>query len=722
MKRRGFIFTLDAILTLLLVTMFVVSISQINPNAQVYSTYMRSQSNYVAEDTLTMFRTLSLRELVPPEKLEEWISDGTLNTTLVTPDMSPIDIVATYWATAPVFPEANLKHKAEVIMGYVLNNTLKDYNYELMINNYTSPYLRKTGANYSTASDVTPATFMLSGYAHNQTPRGYMARAFLTKAEYTRSDLFGWFRVLAAAESSDGESNTLVVTRKINIPAVDADSIYEADGNFIHRLYEKEDVYINDQKVTLSSSEPNAPNLERYLVPGNNEVKMVFWDYKAQDGYAGEIGIGSGTTLYVNYKSNSLNVDDPGLVKVYNITSSYTGFMYLLENFVPGNITSIDMKFTVEGAQVVRLYYGLGGNLYLLTEKRVDPNSIETVEFTNSEIESALDGLGITYEDLSKMVFDFVLAVDAKYNDDTQHFYYGGASSDSYPCSDCGGVRERVLYGYPDSYVKINYLSKVVTSRYSIPLSIYVDYDDPAYSGYTGYHCSVGTYKSMSISYTLPSKATPWYADLWVGYCFSDSTTQTLEENGEEFYSGPNGRYAMRIAYTKMFDWMMKEGDNTFTATLSVGVDDGGTSYRYQATRGILKYFIEGYAGYGEVFPKALQGYPNYQGYRLQYYYGPSSEPRTILIGDPPYKDISIDELDPTRYAVDDAILRLFEKLNFKDDWNPGEWKSEPFDGSSTNPIDVDLPESVRIDFVSMGNIPGLFEPITITLRVWREG
>lgn len=176
MKRKGFVFTLDALLALLLVTMFVASITLINPSSQVYSTYMRSQSKYVAEDTLLTLRTTSLRDLVPQNVVDGWISNGTLNTTLVTPDMSPLDIVTTYWATAPIFPGANLKHKAEVILGYILNNTLRNYNYELMINNYTSPYLRKVGSDPSKVPDVSPATLVLSGYAYNQTPRGYMAR------------------------------------------------------------------------------------------------------------------------------------------------------------------------------------------------------------------------------------------------------------------------------------------------------------------------------------------------------------------------------------------------------------------------------------------------------------------------------------------------------------------------------------------------------------------
>ncbi|ASJ10375.1 hypothetical protein A3L12_03200 [Thermococcus sp. P6] len=696
MKRRGFVFTLDAILGLLLITLFVVSMAQINPDTQVYSTYMRSQSKYVAEDTLTTFRTVPLKDLVPPEKIEEWMDDGTLNTTLVSPDMSPLDIVATYWAAEPVYPSADLRHKAEVIMGYLLNSTLKDYNYELLINNYTSPYLRKVGANYSSAEDVSPATLILSGYAYNQTPRGYMARAYLTKATTTREDLFGWFRVLAGAYYGD---NTLTISRTITLPS-DA-KVVEADGKFVARYDERIDLYINSEPVDLGYEQINKDNLTNYLHGGDNAVTLVF-----SEPTGNEIGSASGTTMYVKYRTNSTSVEDPGIVKVYDVTSEYTGIMYLLETFVPGNITSIDMRFKVHNVGEVRLYYGLGGNLALLLTKTANSNGDAVVEFTDDEIRSALRDMGVTYENLSKMVFDFVLGFDALYWQGD--WYYEG--------QDYGLERERRIYGYPESYVRIGYIPKTVVTPYSIPLSIFKDYDDIQYRD-CHYDGDYWVCSRMSVSYPLPPGSTPWYADYWVGYVFDYSTVQELWENGRMFYSGPLGMYAIRVAYTRLYDWMMVPGqENEF----EIGMENGNSYVRNGETRGIIRYFIEGYAGYGDVFPYLLQGYPAYKGYNLTYYSSISGE-KTILVGDEPYRRIQVEELDPGRYAVDDAILRLLDKLNFRDDQNPEEWKETPYDGSRQNPIDVGLPASVRMDFASMGNVPGLFQPITITLRVWRE-
>ncbi|HHC18880.1 MAG TPA: TPM domain-containing protein [Euryarchaeota archaeon] len=707
MRRRGFIFTLDALLSLVLVMVFVSAVVMVAENSKIYSTSLREQSKYIADDTLTTLRNVPIKDLVPPEVLEEWKqgSDPLLVSSLVNEDMSPLDITATYWAVDPLYPSLDLRHKAEVILGYILNITLRDYNYELLINNYTGSYLRKGNyTDFSLAFDVSPATLTLSGYKYNQTPRGYMARAYLTKATVTREELYGWFRVLAGAD--DG-NNVLNITRIITLPE-DADLI-SADGKFVPRYdtdwpYKGDRVrlYINGEEVEDEYGQINKDDLKDYLKAGDNIISLIF----SEGGYD-EIGSASGTTLYVEYISNTLEVEDPGLVKVYEVTSERTGIMYLFEMFVPGNMTSINMKFRVRNVGKIRLYYGFGGNLtLLLPPKTGNTNGEAIVEFTDSEIRTALNNLGITYENLSRMIFDFVVGFDAYYYN--EEWLYEGQDYNF------TAERGRRIYGYSDSYIKIDYISKTLITQYSIPLSVYFPYGDSRVT-YNG--------RGLQVHYDLPTNASPWYADFWVGYLFSGSTTQELWENNQQFYSGPLGRYAIRVAYTRLYDWMMVPGQqNTFEIRMS----GGGSYVRDGETRGIIRYFIEGYAGYGDVFKNLLQGYPTYRGYNLTYYYNGSSGviEREILVGDPPYKTLNITDLNPSLsngYAVDDAILRLFEKLNYANDTNPGKWREAPYDGSSLNPIDVDLPEGVKIVFADMGNVPTLFEPITVTLRVWRE-
>ncbi|ALM76311.1 hypothetical protein [Thermococcus barophilus] len=697
MRRRGFVLTLDALLSLLLIMIFVSTIAVIENNVGTYTTYMREQEKYIAEDTLTLLRSTSLKELVPPQKIQEWLADGTLNTTLVSPDMSPLDIVSTYWATELIYPSANLRHKAEIILGYILNRTLMGYNYELMINNYTSPYLRKTGSNSSRVPNISPATLILSGYAYNQTPRGYMARAYLTKATYRRQEIIGIQRVLAYC----GVSNTFRVEVPIRLP--DDASINSADIRLVARTSAQYS-YFELNNVTLPLGTSDITNI---LHGGLNVLEATF---TPASWYCYEMGFGSGSTLFADYTTNSLSVEDPATRygELYQLESDRTGIYYLNALFVPGNITEINIHLETEGVRDIRIYYSYGSYHYELVHKTVPTTGRQIVDITNSEIVSALASYGFTYENLSRTYFKLIIALDSWWDESQRRFVY-----DTTP-------RRRILYGYGASRIEIKYIPRVLVTQYSIPLSIFIDYNDITYNGPCyGVRCA-----EMTFDYTLPENAKPWYVDIWTAIQFTTFTpdaTMTLSENGYTFYDYYPDIYLIRVAYTRLTDTMMVPGrTNTFRAYSTDAYQFG---FREGESRGVVNYFIEGYAGYGDVFPQLLQGYPRYKGYNLTYWYydGSSTYQRQILIGDPPYKLITVDDLDPQRYAVDDAILRLFNNLNYINDVNPDDWKTPPYDGSQNNPIDVDLPEGVKIAFASMGEIPGLFKPITITLRVWRE-
>ncbi|NPB03093.1 MAG: hypothetical protein GXO39_01575, partial [Thermotogae bacterium] len=140
MKRRAFVFTLDAVLALLVVLIFITSVTAIATNSnQVYMTQVQIQNKGLAQHILETMRTVPLSNLVSPTKIDEWISLGVLNLTYVTPQMPPLQIAATYWALSSKYPQ--FKTYAEIILGYLLHDLAKGYNYQLIINNYTSPYL-----------------------------------------------------------------------------------------------------------------------------------------------------------------------------------------------------------------------------------------------------------------------------------------------------------------------------------------------------------------------------------------------------------------------------------------------------------------------------------------------------------------------------------------------------------------------------------------------------
>lgn len=692
MRKRGFVFTLDALLSLLLVTIFVTSILVVDNSSAVYSTYTRNQEKYIAEDTLKTLRTVSLNELVPQSVLNEWGEKGVLVDELVTETMPPLEIAATYWATAPVYPGLNLTQKAEIILGYLLNNTLNGYNYELLINNYTSPYLRKVGSNYTKASDVSTVTLVLSGYAYNQTPRGYMARAYLTKATFKRSDIFGIQRVLARCHYYlDGlwYSNTLKVESHFRLPS-DA-SIEAADIRLVQRTGVQTSTF-NLNGHPLSAGYHS--DISGYLSGGDNVLTAAFTTgYPPY--YCYELGYGSGSMMYVKYttKSTDTTLFDPArrYGELYDV-QSYTGIYYLNALFVPGDVTSISLHLVTEGVSDIRVYYAYGANYYELVHKRVSSSGVVETDITGQEIEAGLSSHGFTLEDLSQRYFNLVIALDSWWDSDSRHFIYDTE------------YRLRRLYGSGQSYIDIDYIPTTVTTRYSIPLSIFKDYDDIQYSG-----DSIGNrYQKMSFGYYLPPNADPWYVDVWTAIQFTTFTPTsytTISDNGQKIYNYYSDIYMIRVAYSRQNESMMVPGQTNKYVAESSNVSQYG--FRYGESRAIINYFIQAYAGYGDVFPKFI--HEGCGGYNVTYYWMGDSSPHNILVGDEPYCSVTAQDLLNGRdtYAVDDAIVRLFTKLGG--------------DGTQSNPILVKLPSTVNIEIASMGNIPGLFEPIQITLRVWRE-
>ncbi|NJD98958.1 hydrolase [Thermococcus sp. LS1] len=698
MKRRGFIFTLDAILALLLVTMFVVSISQINTSAQVYSTYMRSQSKYVAEDTLTMFRTLPLRELVPPEKLEEWISDGTLNTTLVTPDMSPIDIVATYWATAPVFPEANLKHKAEVIMGYVLNNTLTDYNYELMINNYTSPYLRKTGANYSTASDVTPATLILSGYAYNQTPRGYMARAFLNKLgskENTYTARGGYIYA-----RTDNQDDAVIIKYIIPADAIPKDAEIQEITWFLEPAWvgSNYEVYLNGQLIwsgyvdnneKLVDTDPSGGlELIENFKPGETNVFEVRVYKSGYDG--GEDGAQYIKIKYTTSIPSTLKFNDRFYFEDVTAKHGITAWKYL---FIPGKLNALSIQIAVGNVSAqtpVSLSFMFNEEIPIPLSAPCQYNATTMTKvcyWDNTTIATALENAGYNYTHISSRYTTIIVRAG---DENTEY------------------VPNIHLIGN-ESFVYADYTPGVLLTSYTIDITEPITLPNLDWSRY------------ITISFDVPQGVTPLWVKFqfpWLYYTNYGQPDQSIRIDNPlidptYIYQHPPNPfiYALaRIGYTRnSYDYeyhplpnAIAPGINTLTISL-------GEGYYLQPSNGDgeLTYVIQGFAGYGNVFPELLRS--GCSGYNITYYWTGDSSPHYVTAGDAPYCDVTAQDLldGMERYAVDDAIIRLFRNLGG--------------DGTQTNPILIKLPPTVNIVFVSMGNIPGLFEPITITLRIWRE-
>lgn len=90
----------------------------------------------------------------------------------------------------------------------------------------------------------------------------------------------------------------------------------------------------------------------------------------------------------------------------------------------------------------------------------------------------------------------------------------------------------------------------------------------------------------------------------------------------------------------------------------------------------------------------------------------------TIAVGkDLPNFDptpITVDQLDRVNNALDDAVYRLLDYLNFVT--IPS--NSGP-PGSNTNPIDVELSPDVSIETATLTGVPYMWGPASIGVAVW---
>lgn len=712
MRRRGFIFTLDALLSLILVMVVVGSMVSIIDTTNVYSTSLREGSKYKAEDVLTTLRNVPLKELVPPEILENWSREGIIESPLVNEDMSPIDIVATYWATRDIFPEKNLTHKAELILGYLLNKTLEGYYYELLINNYTSPYLRKVGANYLQALEVSPATLTLSGYAYNQTPRGYMARAYLTKLGSKENVYVVRGGYIYAR--TDNSNQKVVIKYIIPADAIPADASIEEIEWFLEPAwtYSNYDVYLNGQHIwsgTVSSNyklDDTNPSgglqlIENFLLGQQN----VFEVHVYRSGYDG--GEDGAQYIKIRYRTSvPSTLKFPRRFYFEDVTATYpiNVWKFLI---IPGLLRSLNIQVSVGNISssepiTLRFVFDIELSITPTSCTYDNVNKIKTCYWSNTTISNALSSNGYNYTQISgKWTTIKIRAGGNWYHNPRIHL-----------------IRE-------NSFIEADYAIGVLLTPYSI------DITEPI-TAYTASNCDAsgfpGFCRNIEWTFNVPSGAIPLWVKFqspWLYYAGTNpsqrlridnpliSPTYLYCHNGDGYSgcspSNPFTHFAQFGYAAYSFDYAYNPLPNAIaTGTNIIGVYLGpGYWLQPQNGHGELTYVIQAYAGYGDVFPKLIR--PGCSGYNITYYWIGDASPHYITAGESPYCDVTADDLlaNKTTYAVDDAIIRLFNNLGGN--------------GTATEPLLIELPANVNIDFASMGDIPGLFEPIQITLRVWRE-
>ncbi|NJE54617.1 hydrolase [Thermococcus sp. 21S9] len=711
--RRGFVFTLDAVLALFLVLIMITAITTAESQVQsVYKTKMRMGELGDANAMLKLLRTVPLSQLVPADVVQKWENgpDPVINLTLVSPDMSPLEIAATYWAVSPLYPSQNYREKASIILGYILNSTLKGYNYELLINNWTDAFMSKGTYNYTLARDVSAATLVLSGYSYNQTPRGYVARAFLSKLrEKVTSYVYQGDYIATKHGSRDIEITYIIPTSQFPVNSTVLNVTWYLEPAYTYSYY---DVSLNGYSLDsclpryglvdygyeiTSSSCPALATLVQDAVDNgsdSNFTVVVSKDYQV----AGEDGA---QHIIITYSTSQASTFKYPHYYYFADVKTYDSVYIEKYVFVPGNLTDLSIKLAGENIKSVTAsirVYGVDSRSFPL----IDEGGYFVAD--NSTLASVVEGMGFNYSDLSGTYFTILFNVTW---DGTGELHIDGRNS----------------------YVYADYIPFTAMSLYSVDVTQLInDYTvDPT----TEYY-NTGFYGDVQWDWNIPDYATPLYTTFQLPWLHIVGSNSPCEQKVSILMNATTNTWVKLYdapVYNTFINAFARWGYTTVTRDyLGNPVENAlhgghnalhlqfGSCYYVSPEHALASvvYLLNAYAPYGNVKPYLMQGYPNVKAYNLTYAYNVSGVVRygSIIVGDSTaiesgeYMNLTACDLKPDEYAVDDAILRLFNNLGG--------------DGC-TKPVLVDLGDTM-INYVSLPGVPRSISPITVTLRVWRVG
>ncbi|MEM5800076.1 MAG: hypothetical protein QXD54_00625 [Candidatus Aenigmatarchaeota archaeon] len=206
-----------------------------------------------------------------------------------------------------------------------------------------------------------------------------------------------------------------------------------------------------------------------------------------------------------------------------------------------------------------------------------------------------------------------------------------------------------------------------------------------------------------TVTITFPLNFTPPYeivTEANAHFVASYSWRVNYSVNSKQAFISPSGRVVPTTVFIPV-EFLNTSGLNTvFMEDLAKNLAHSGTvSYSF-----LIKDSVE----YGKEFEKA-------NGCTIKVWYDINFDDSAdnfveVKIGPEP------DDFDPDKDAIDDALARLLDILNFYGD--KGDWPDNP-DGSQTNPIDIEIPPDIKFDWIYVGGIKSLWGPANLKIKVW---
>ena len=406
--------------------------------------------------------------------------------------------------------------------------------------------------------------------------------------------------------------------------------------------------YLNGNKVFGPSSAgygitvPYA-SLSPYLISGNNTATLV----------GNEGGDDGASHFVVKYRTSEIQTLSFSQKDYFETVTAKAALHYEKAIFSPYPIENIYIRLNV--SNTTRLSFMAGGSTFNIGAKTPVKN---LVEFTDNEIKAALSANGISYAELSDQYVYFILNIGEGYTGETS------LKQNSYA---------QIIFEEPEPiYNSIDITKEIPVDSYSNQV--------------TG-----DFYRYVKWKFFIPVNATPLFAKWQLGwYSYSGDASQEAKANNITLFKHPPDEYIQsfaRFGYTpNRAQGALTDDTNTFELTFAPGYSVSTT-----ASYGITTFLIEGGVGYGRPFAK-YQGSSN----EVEFEDGAKT---TFNLGN------TSDGWDPDRDALDDALQRLLDKLDFDKDSKPDIIIEDP---------------GLSLDSYAIPNVPYLWGPAIMEVRVWQ--
>ncbi|HDP74200.1 MAG TPA: hypothetical protein ENN46_04590, partial [Candidatus Woesearchaeota archaeon] len=505
-KKKGFYFTLDAILAALILISFFIFTSSI----WISQRTTPSRSSLLSFDILTALDNVYVSESSNP-LVQQLISEGKitrLQNTL-------LEQVIEFWALG----ESDLSRELFINVTYPF---LDHDNYRLSIGD--AVILDSIPSEHFS---ITGSSRILSGITENRSKFGYMARAIATKMAKNTTLIIKGDAISSSVTRNPrrNNGNIVYITYEFDIP--ENSTIYEAEwfvqaelmGEFTHKFW----AYVNGVRIPGSiSTDPSGSkyfDITDDVVEGKNNVTIAFEFGRPIPGSSPLAGEDGSSHLIIHYYSEESRTGpsftDFHLAEV----KSKCPIRYKKPVYVMGELSHLDIAL-YSNVNDVFLSVTIDGQEYFLEEKEVLGGE---VLWSNAEILTLLQGHSLAFSDLSN-----------------KYVYFNFELDEFIELCDSGGY-ERVLDPRSKIHLRTDRTS-LVYGKIDITRELNLkSYSDKHFGDF---------YENVDWNFSTSEKTTPLIVDCKLAWLndVGSASTQSIYSNTDLLYSHPPQNFILEFA------------------------------------------------------------------------------------------------------------------------------------------------------------------------------